>query len=1269
MSMDLIGKRLGKYRLERLIGKGGMGEVYLAEHEMLQSRVAVKVLPADLARDESMVQRFLREARSAARLRHPHIIRIHDVDQDQGVNFFSMDYVEGRALTELIASSGGLPEAEIIRISGQVLSALAEAHQAGIIHRDIKPDNVIIDNRGDAVVMDFGIAKAATGTRVTAVGSFVGTVHYASPEQARGREIDTRSDLYSWGVVMYEMATGRTPFGGQETSAVVYQHVHEIPDPPQQVRPDLSPGLGAFILKLLEKSPDERFPSAQAALTALERLGGATRAGGTRSHTRIGGGEDELRTEAQSLVDDGLYDDAASVITELIGVATDKHAALEWLEDVQGRAQKARELEEGMQRGMGLEAGGEIDQAAELYEALQQEHGQTPQIDHALERIKAARLAREAGELVRAGDLDAGRDKYQAAVDLRPTDPGIKKQLDEVRTALSRAQRALALLAQAEELSLAGDGRQALDLLEEAAELHAALPGLDEARQRAQHVAERQAPPPAPAAGTRVVAPSDMASARTMVVSPPPEPPAGPKTTPPVAPPPPPLEPPADSAPAPEPQPRPEAQAPPEAKAAKTQDGSFTKFITLAVVGFLALAVGAAGLFWSLKSEPGGQTATPTAAATADVGQQQDQAAEHVRQAQQLLQQGRQDQAAQEFRSALSLDPNNAQALDGLQRIAKQQNKPGDASEASKLVLQGRDLLAQDKLDQAEEFFRKALKADLNNSDAKHAMQVLAKRRQVIENLEQEKRLKQQKHQQAKEKLRQGQQMLTNDQLDQAEAALRQALELDPGLEQAKQELDKVAQRRVTLAEDQRKAQEKAKEDQRRADEEQRKAQIRAKLEQTLKQANDFLRLNELDMAKQAFEYAKTLDPASVEASDGLRAVEARRAAQQEQQQKQTARDETARGRGLLANDQLDQAEDAFKRALAAVQDWPEAKQGLSDVAQRRNELRTKSMTPAKKKERAGKIVDLARTLIKNSHFDRALSVLQEAAKLDPDNEDAQRWIVYTNQRRTEISQGKQPADLEQMRKLSVSEAAKAAKLLRQGDRAEAKRLFAQALEHFPDNTIAQKGLAMASGPAPRPTAKPEVKGPSKDTRLAAQQSYSQGIQQFNKQQYGRAANLFKEYLNVYPNDATARKNLALAEKMATESQFGTLVVNSSPSGDVFLDGRAVGKTPLTIDQVSVGSHQVEIRAYGGASSRSFNISGRTETSVKLELFGGTLQVDALSRAQVWFQNRQVGYTPIVFNNMPLGPREVELRWPGGDTRKYNVTLYKGRTSHIRGTQ
>lgn len=1231
MAGDLTGQRLGKYRLERLIGKGGMGEVYLAEHEMLQSRVAVKVLPADLARDESMVQRFLREARSAARLRHPHIIRIHDVDQDQGVNFFSMDYVEGRSLTEVIASSGGLAEAEIIRISNQVLSALNEAHEAGIIHRDIKPDNVIIDSRGDAVVMDFGIAKAAAGTRVTAVGSFVGTVHYASPEQARGREIDKRSDLYSWGVVMYEMATGRTPFGGQETSAVVYQHVHEIPDPPQQARPDISPGLGAFILKLLEKSPDERFPSAQAALTALERLGGTTRAGGTRSHTRISGGEDELRTEAQSLIDDGLYDDAAAVITELIGVATDKHAALDWLEDVQAKAQKAQELAVGLEQGRNLESEGKIEPASKLYEALREEHGSTPQIEHALERIKAARLAREAGELVQAGDLDGGRDKYQAAVDLRPTDPGVKKQLDEIRSALSRAQRALALLAQAEQLSLAGDGRQALDLLDEAAELHAALPGLDEARQRAEHVAENQAPPAPEIAGTRIAAPADVAPGKTMVGSPPP-----PKAEPPASPPPPPPEP-----------PKPKTDTtPPKPAISKTSDGSFGKFIALALAGFLALAVGAAGLYWSLISEPGSQPPSPTVQSTADTTQQRERAADYVRQAQRLLDQGQADRAAAKYRAALAADPNNTAAIEGLQQIAKQKQKPGGSAEAAKLTNQGRDLLAQDNLDQAEERFRKALAADPNNSDAKHGLQMVSKRRQVVEKIEHDKRLKQQKQQQAKDKLNQGRDLLARDELDQAEAALRAALQLDPTLTQASRELDKVKQRRDELA-------------RQRAE-----GQAKARLDQALSQADDYLRRDQLDQAKQAYERAKALDPQSARAAEGLRQVETRREALSRQQTEQTARAETGKGRQLLSRGQLDQAEEAFKRALAAVPNWPDAQDGLAKVNARRQELRVQRMTPAEKKQRAAKIVSLARTLLKNNHFDRAASVLQQAANLDPANEDIKRWQAYVGQRQAETQRGQKPADLEAMRKLSVSEAAKAAGLLRRGKRREAKQLFSQALEHYPDNEIAKKGLTMVDKPLPTPT--PET-GPSKAERHKAQQAYARGIEQFNGKSYDQAVNLFRQYLAVYPNDATAKKNLALAEKMAGESQYGSLAVQSSPPGEVYLDGRAMGRTPLELGRIPLGAHRVEIRAYGGTASRNVNIRSRTRSSVNLELYGGNLKVDAPSRAQVWFRGRQVGYTPIILNGMPLGPQIVELRWPGGQSKSYQVTLQKGRTSQVRG--
>lgn len=269
---SLAGRVLGKYRLLKLLGKGGKAEVYLAEHQLLESRVAVKVLPGRLADDQGMVERFLREARSAARLRHPHIVRIHDVGQEDGVNYFAMDYIQGQTLTDLIRERGCLAEADILAVSRQILQALAEAHGLGIVHRDIKPDNVIIDSRGDAVVMDFGIAKARREAAVTIEGYFVGTPFYASPEQAQGKSVDARSDIYSLGVTMYEMAAGRAPFEGEDTASTLYRHVHEEPRPLGELNPELSPGLCALVARCLAKAPSQRFASASEMLAEIDRL-------------------------------------------------------------------------------------------------------------------------------------------------------------------------------------------------------------------------------------------------------------------------------------------------------------------------------------------------------------------------------------------------------------------------------------------------------------------------------------------------------------------------------------------------------------------------------------------------------------------------------------------------------------------------------------------------------------------------------------------------------------------------------------------------------------------------------------------------------------------------------------------------------------------------------------------------------------------------------------------------------------------------------------
>jgi len=269
----LEGRKLGKYRILTLLNRGGMAEVYLAEHELLKNRAALKLLPSESAVHRDMVERFLREARAAAGLNHPNIIKIHDVGEDDGVYYLAMDFIDGPTLADRMREQGGaFPEDTILEVSGQVLAALEEAHGNGVIHRDIKPQNIMLDRRGNAVVLDFGIAKATYESELTTVGAFMGTVRYASPEQARGLVVDARSDLYSWGAVMYEMATGRPLFQGQDPTTIMYQHVNEPPSDPEKWNPRLSPALAARILKALKKKPEDRFASAGEMSTSLREV-------------------------------------------------------------------------------------------------------------------------------------------------------------------------------------------------------------------------------------------------------------------------------------------------------------------------------------------------------------------------------------------------------------------------------------------------------------------------------------------------------------------------------------------------------------------------------------------------------------------------------------------------------------------------------------------------------------------------------------------------------------------------------------------------------------------------------------------------------------------------------------------------------------------------------------------------------------------------------------------------------------------------------------
>jgi tetratricopeptide (TPR) repeat protein len=291
----VIGQTLSHYRIVAALGSGGMGVVYEAEDTRLGRHVAIKLLPHEAGADPEAMQRFLREARIVSSLSHPHICTLHDIGEHGGRQFMVMELLEGESLRERVAR-GPLRVDDLLDLAYQIADALDAAHSAGVVHRDIKPANLFVTRRGQAKVLDFGVAKlgghphdrpdlAATiaQTDVTTVGSAIGTVAYMSPEQARGQSIDARSDLFSFGVVLYEMATGRQPFAGP-TQAVVFEGIlTRQPPPPSQLNANLPPDLDRIVLKALEKDRETRYQSASDMRADLKRLKRDTESGGVAS--------------------------------------------------------------------------------------------------------------------------------------------------------------------------------------------------------------------------------------------------------------------------------------------------------------------------------------------------------------------------------------------------------------------------------------------------------------------------------------------------------------------------------------------------------------------------------------------------------------------------------------------------------------------------------------------------------------------------------------------------------------------------------------------------------------------------------------------------------------------------------------------------------------------------------------------------------------------------------------------------------------------------
>ena len=267
-----LGRTLGKYRIDAVVGAGGFAWVYKAFDPELEIPVALKILKPQYAGDEVFESRFRREASTAARLRHPNIVKIYSVGKEDDAVYFAMDYLP-QGLSDRLEVMTTLPESMIIRMGIDVASAIGFAHREGVIHRDIKTDNILFDEHGNAIVADFGIARAVTGyAEQTGTNMVVGTPQYFSPEQARGLQLDGRADIYSLGVTLFKSATGVLPFTGEDWYEIARQHVEDKPPRPRSLNPALSRDLEDIILKCLEKDPDDRFQTGEALAQELATL-------------------------------------------------------------------------------------------------------------------------------------------------------------------------------------------------------------------------------------------------------------------------------------------------------------------------------------------------------------------------------------------------------------------------------------------------------------------------------------------------------------------------------------------------------------------------------------------------------------------------------------------------------------------------------------------------------------------------------------------------------------------------------------------------------------------------------------------------------------------------------------------------------------------------------------------------------------------------------------------------------------------------------------
>ncbi len=262
----------GRYQVIEELGRGGMGRVYKVLDTEIKEKIALKLLKPEIGIDEEMIERFRNELKLARKISQRNVCRMHDLNREEGAHYITMEYVVGEDLKRLIRKVGQISIVKTISIAKQICEGLAEAHSLGIVHRDLKPQNIMVDEGGNAKIMDFGIARSIPGKGITGAGVMIGTPDYMSPEQVEGKDVDQRSDIYSFGVILYEMVTGRVPFEGDTALSVAVKHKVEEPKDPRDFNPQIPESLSRMILKCLEKKTERRYDAVQNITRELDMI-------------------------------------------------------------------------------------------------------------------------------------------------------------------------------------------------------------------------------------------------------------------------------------------------------------------------------------------------------------------------------------------------------------------------------------------------------------------------------------------------------------------------------------------------------------------------------------------------------------------------------------------------------------------------------------------------------------------------------------------------------------------------------------------------------------------------------------------------------------------------------------------------------------------------------------------------------------------------------------------------------------------------------------